>query len=182
MFSKKYANKRRYNFPPHVNSVSALPCKTGNTKITCFHSKFMWCFANKHTKTSQNYHRVIDRLSFIHKPIRCMHPARLWQGTKHPANWYAYSRRSPYPPWYRASCQLWEYFSAKVVYQWTLPMKYYATVSQQINCCQTRCWWQFCLKQENAMAHHACNSVKTAGANSHLYLFQLWASAQQPSN
>ena len=116
----------------------------------------MWNFANKHTKTWQNYHRVIDRLSFIHKPIRCMHLARLWQGTKHPANWYAYSRRSPYPPWYRASCQLWESFSAKVVYQWTLPMKYYATVSQQINCCQTRCWWQFCLKQENAMAHYSC--------------------------
>jgi len=116
----------------------------------------MWNFANKHTKTWQNYHRVIDRLSFIHKPIRCMNPARLWQGTKHPANWYAYSRRSPYPPWYRASCQLWESFSDKVVYQWTLPMKYYATVSQQINCCQTRCWWQFCFKQENAMAHYSC--------------------------
>jgi len=53
MFLRKTANKRRYNFPPGLISVSALPCKTGNTEITSFYFNADYdvcCFANKNTK------------------------------------------------------------------------------------------------------------------------------------
>jgi len=49
MFRRKYAIEWWYNFPPRLTSVSALPCKTGNTKITPFHFNVVRCFANKHS-------------------------------------------------------------------------------------------------------------------------------------
>jgi len=38
------------NFPPHLISASALPCKTGNTEIRPFHLNVVCCCANKHIK------------------------------------------------------------------------------------------------------------------------------------
>jgi len=49
MFHRKHAIERWYNFPAHLISVSVLPCKTGNTEITSFHSN-VCCFATKQVK------------------------------------------------------------------------------------------------------------------------------------
>jgi len=50
MFHRKSAIERWYNFPPRLISVSALPCKTGNPKITPFNLNVVCFFANKHAK------------------------------------------------------------------------------------------------------------------------------------
>jgi len=59
-------------FPPHLFSVSALPCETGNPEIASFNLNAVCCFANEH-KTHLNYHLVAVELPFIHKVIDCMH-------------------------------------------------------------------------------------------------------------
>ena len=38
-----------YIFPPHLVSVSTLPCTTKNTEIMSFHLNVVRCFANRHT-------------------------------------------------------------------------------------------------------------------------------------
>jgi len=40
------------------NSVSALPCKTGNIKITAFHLNLCY-LASKYIEHVKNYHQVI---------------------------------------------------------------------------------------------------------------------------
>ena len=47
MFRRKSAIERWCNFPPRLISVSALPCKPGNTKITPFYLNVVCFFANK---------------------------------------------------------------------------------------------------------------------------------------
>ena len=69
MFIKKQAIERWYIFPPHLISVSALPCKTENMEIMSVHLKVVRCLANK---AHQNYHLTIYRLSFIRKTIDCI--------------------------------------------------------------------------------------------------------------
>ena len=146
-----FMSVKRYNFPPRLTSVSALPCRTGNTEITPFYLNFVCCFANKH-KIRQNHHLVIDRLSFIHKTIDCMYHTRQDRAQSKAFSYLIciYSRRSPCLPWYRAPCQLWKSFSANVDSQWTLNEIFYNSrpitiASTNVNCYQTCCWWQFCL-------------------------------------
>ena len=44
------ATARWYIFPPHLISVSALPCETENTKITSFHLNVVCRFTSRHKK------------------------------------------------------------------------------------------------------------------------------------
>jgi len=106
-------------------------CKiASNTKLHLFTK--MLCVAvvtNRLHKTHQNYHLFIDRLSFIHKTVNCVHQTWRTQATKHPAS-DVHSRRSPRLPWYLAPCQLWESFLTES--QRTLWTGYFTTVSQQM--------------------------------------------------
>ena len=70
MCRRKSAIERWYNFPHRLISVSALPCKTGNTKITPFHLNVVCFFANKH-KTRQNYQLLTAYPSFIKRSTVC---------------------------------------------------------------------------------------------------------------
>jgi len=114
----------------HLTWLSALPCKTGNMEITPLHLSVVCCFVNKHTHKYQNYNLVVVRLFFIHKTINNMHQTWPTQGTKHPAMWYAHSRRSPCLPWYRAP--LWQSFSADGESHRTLSVRFFTTLFQQI--------------------------------------------------
>jgi len=90
-----------------------------------------------------------------------MHQTWPTQGTKHPAIWYAHSRRSPCLPWYRAPCQLWELFSANIESQGTLSLRYFTTLSQQmLTAIKHAADDQFCFQQDSTLAYHACNTVK----------------------
>jgi len=62
MFHRKQAIERWYNFPHHLISASALPCKSGKTKISSFHLN-MSCFANKVYKHSKHV-LLKDKMSF----------------------------------------------------------------------------------------------------------------------
>jgi len=63
-----------------------------------------------------------------HKTISCMHQTWTTQGTKHPAIWYAHSRRSPCLPWYWTPRQLLEFFQLTLKvdghYQWDILLHY----------------------------------------------------------
>ena len=99
--------------PPHLISVPVLPWKTESTDIMSFHLNVVRCFANRHTKTHQNYHLTIHRLPSIRKTIDCIGIRQITQrlpGAKHPAICYVRSQQSPCLPWHWASCQLWEFF------------------------------------------------------------------------
>ena len=37
---------------------------------------------------------------------------------------------------------------------------FYYCISTNVNCYQTRRWWQCCVQQNSSLAHHACNTVK----------------------
>ena len=58
--------------PPHLVSVSTLPCKTKNAEIMSFHLNAVRCFANRHTILFKIHHLVIDRLPFVCKTIDCI--------------------------------------------------------------------------------------------------------------
>ena len=54
------------------HSGSAIFCETGNPEIAFFHLNTVFCFAEEHTKHSNN-HLVAVELPFIPKVIDCMH-------------------------------------------------------------------------------------------------------------
>ena len=76
------------------------------------------------------------RLSFIHKTINCVHQAsitRTRQGAKNqPYNTYTVGRHSQCLPWYWATYQLWEFFSASIEKWGTQSVRYFIAVSQQM--------------------------------------------------
>ena len=59
---------------------------------------------------------------------------------------------------------------------------FYYTISPNVNCCQTRRWWQFCFQQDSILANHACNTLKLQGSElstSLLFVMAFNLTAQQ---
>jgi len=52
------------------------------------------------------------------------------------------------------------FFRLTLIVRDTISEISYYTISTNVNCYQTRRWWQFCFQQDSALAHHACNTVK----------------------
>ena len=135
------------------------------------HENQILCVALLQTyKTHQNYHLVIDRLSFIRKTINCMYASNMTiQGRKHPAIWYAnhwicvihtigvhcvchdIRRRVSYG----------SFFSANIESQRALSVRYFTTLSQAtLTAIKHVDDDKFCFQQDNTLAHHVCNTVK----------------------
>jgi len=71
MFLRKLASERRRNFPPRLIGVSALPCKTGNTKITSCHVNVVFSFAKQIRKTCPTEIRNVWHLLRYCSKISC---------------------------------------------------------------------------------------------------------------
>jgi len=66
MFRRKQAIGKWYILPPHLISVSVLPCKTENTEIMSFRLNVVHCFGSRHTKHIKIITwSQIDCLSFV---------------------------------------------------------------------------------------------------------------------
>ena len=170
MFRRKSAIERRYNFPPRLISVSALPCKTGNTKIAPFHLNVVCFFANKHTKHTKiiSWSQTACPL-FIKRSTVCtkhdQHRAQSIQpsdmhrvGVRHVC--HDIGRHVSY-----------ERILANSDSQWTLSVRYLTTLSQQMLTAVKHVADKFCFQQDSILTHHACNTLKLKGANSQLHLF-----------
>ena len=74
MFLRKLASERQRNFPPRLIGVSALPCKTGNTKITSCHVNVVFSFVKQIRKTCPTEIRnVWHLLRYCSKyPVDCV--------------------------------------------------------------------------------------------------------------
>jgi len=157
MFCSKQAIGRWYIFPPHLVSVSTLPCKTKNTKIMSFHLNVVRCFANRYTILFKFHHLVIDRLPFVRKTIDCIlkqHQDRA-QSTQ-PSVMYTIS--------IHYVCRGIGAMSITGVvfieHQWSLSMSYFTTVSQQmLTAIKHVATDNFVLQQDSALVHHAWNTV-----------------------
>ena len=53
MFHRKQEIGRWYIFPPYLISAPALPCKTRNTEITCFHFNAVFYVARLQPVTAE---------------------------------------------------------------------------------------------------------------------------------
>jgi len=114
-------------------------------------------------KTHKIYLLVIDRLSFIHKMINCMHQTWPTHYTGHKASSHLICTQSAFTTSATISVprQLWQFFSANTQSQRTLLARYFTTLSpQMLTAIKQVADDNFCFRHDSTPAHHACNTVK----------------------